>query len=182
MGCHEDGIGPGEENLLKEFLRELGVWQVQHGHIYCIATMLNLTARIAVEIKKLPDWNIDWNDRAVLARHSDTDQLGHPAMVLSCMKKRATKQVFHILVEELHFLLHDPVQNLHQTFLHMGFLYSDVQHPVQFVDGHTLEVVATTVLVGSGCKNYATEAPHSQRYSTIDFLLPVPSHLFQHQW
>jgi hypothetical protein len=70
--------------------------------------MLNLTARIAVEIKNLPDWDVDWNDR--------TPQRDPHTLTISDLlpgegdgvelKKRATLHIMHVLVEEFPALAH----------------------------------------------------------------------------
>ena len=64
--------------------------------------MLNMTARLAIEIRNIPDWNVDWNDRApqrdpatltisdLLPSENDGTEL----------EKRAVNHVMHILVEE----------------------------------------------------------------------------------
>ena len=55
----------------------------------------------------------------------------------------------------------DPIHNLHQTFLHTGFLYSDLRQAIHFEDGH--HIVRHWKLwlprfLGTGCENYGTEA------------------------
>ena len=55
----------------------------------------------------------------------------------------------------------DPIHNLHRTFLHTGFLYSDLRQAIRFEDGH--HIVRHWKLwlprfLGIGCKNYGTEA------------------------
>ena len=64
--------------------------------------MLNLTARIAVEIKNLPDWDVDWNDRAPQQDlHTLTISDLLPGEVDGIeLKKRATLHIMHTLVEE----------------------------------------------------------------------------------
>lgn len=58
--------------------------------------MLNLTARLAVQIQNLPDWEIDWNDTTpqhdpstltdILPNEGDGQEL----------KKRAAQYVMHV--------------------------------------------------------------------------------------
>ena len=64
--------------------------------------MLNMTARLAIEIRNIPGWNVDWNDRApqrdpatltisnLLPSEGDGTEL----------EKRAVNHIMHFLVEE----------------------------------------------------------------------------------
>lgn len=55
----------------------------------------------------------------------------------------------------------DHVHNLHRAFLHMGFLYSDLRQAIRYEDGdHIIRQWKLWLprFLGSGCKNYATEA------------------------
>lgn len=70
--------------------------------------MLNLTARLAVQIQNLPDWEIDWNDTTpqrdpstltitdILPNEGDGQEL----------KKRAVQYVMQFLVTEFSCLNH----------------------------------------------------------------------------
>ena len=64
--------------------------------------MLNMTARLAVEIRNLPDWDVDWNDTAPqrdLATVTISDLLPGEADGTE-LQKRAVHHIMHILVEE----------------------------------------------------------------------------------
>ena len=64
--------------------------------------MLNMTARLAVEIRNLPDWNVDWNDTAPQhdpAALTISDLLPGEADGTE-LQKRAVHHIMHILVEE----------------------------------------------------------------------------------
>lgn len=72
------------------------------------ATMLNLTARIAVEMKNLPDWDVDWNDRAPQRDPQSltiSDFLPNEADGIE-LKRRATLHIMRILTEEFPALAH----------------------------------------------------------------------------
>ena len=56
----------------------------------------------------------------------------------------------------------DPVHNLHRTFLHTGFLYSDLRQAIRFEDGH--HIIRHWKLwlprfLGSGCKTMLSRQP-----------------------
>ena len=81
-----------------------------HVHVHtCImlttdkhSKMLNMTARLAVEIRNLPDWDVDWNDTAPqrdLATVTISDLLPGEADGTE-LQKRAVHHIMHILVEE----------------------------------------------------------------------------------
>lgn len=70
--------------------------------------MLNMTARLAIEIRNIPGWNIDWNDR--------TPQRDPATLTISNLlpsegdgtelEKRAVNHIMHFLVEEFPSLSH----------------------------------------------------------------------------
>lgn len=66
------------------------------------STMLNMTARLAVEIRNLPDWEIDWDDTTPQrdpATLTISDLLPGEADGTE-LQKRAMCYIMHILVEE----------------------------------------------------------------------------------
>ena len=66
------------------------------------STMLNMTARLAVEIRNLPDWDVDWDDTSPQrdpATLTISDILPSEADGIE-LQKRAVRLVMHVLVEE----------------------------------------------------------------------------------
>ena len=64
--------------------------------------MLNMTARLAIEIKNLPDWEVDWNDTTP---QRDPTKLTISNLLPSEadgaeLEKRAVQHIMHTLVEE----------------------------------------------------------------------------------
>ena len=64
--------------------------------------MLNMTARLAIEIKNLPDWEVDWNDTTPQrdpTKLTISDLLPSEADGAE-LEKRAVQHIMHTLVEE----------------------------------------------------------------------------------
>ena len=64
--------------------------------------MFNMTARLAVEMRNLPDWDVDWNDTAPQrdpATMTISDLLPGEADG-TMLQKRAVYHIMHVLVEE----------------------------------------------------------------------------------
>lgn len=66
----------------------------------------------------------------------------------------------------------DPVYTRHRAFLHFGFLYTDLRRAIQWGDGHHIVLhwkLWLPRLIGTGCKNYATEAINLIAHLEADF-------------
>lgn len=66
----------------------------------------------------------------------------------------------------------DPVYSLHRTLLHTAFLYIDLRNAIRWEDGaHIIRHWKLWLprFVGTGCKNYATEAVHLLTNIVADF-------------
>lgn len=66
----------------------------------------------------------------------------------------------------------DPVYMKHRSFLHLGFLYTDLRYAIRWEDG--LHITRHWKLwlprfIGTGCKNYSTEAANLIIHLEADF-------------
>ena len=66
----------------------------------------------------------------------------------------------------------DPVYTRHRGFLHLGFMYTDLRRAIRWEDG--VHIIRHWKLwlprfVGTGCKNYATEAVKLITHHEADF-------------
>ena len=109
------------------------------------STMLNLTARLAVDVRHLPDWEIDWDDNTpqrdpatltitdILPTETDGQEL----------KRRAVQYVMHFLVREFSCLGHlksllpdedSPHFVSKSTVVPMKVLFKDEKYKAQTTD------------------------------------------------
>ena len=66
----------------------------------------------------------------------------------------------------------DPVYSKHRAFLHLAFLYIDLRRAIQWEDGPQILrhwKLWIPRFIGTGCKNYATEAVNLIAHINADF-------------
>lgn len=107
--------------------------------------MLNLTARIAVEMKNLPDWDVDWTDRAPqrdLQSLTISDLLPNEADGIE-LKKKATLHIMHVLAEEFPALAHlqallpspeQVVKGVRSNVVPMKILFKDEKYKSETIE------------------------------------------------
>ena len=108
------------------------------------ATMLNMTARLAVEIKVLPDWDVDWSDTApqrdpASLRISDILPTNDDGIML---RKKATQHIMQVLVDDfpsladLKQLLPTPVRvsGTRSNVVPMKILFQDEKYKSETID------------------------------------------------
>lgn len=89
---------------------------------------------------------------------------------LQWLEEKAKSIVKQTIVHPSHSS--DPVYTRHRTFLHLSFLYLDLRRAIRWGDGpHIIRHWKLWLprFVGTGCKNYATEAVNLIAYLEADF-------------
>ena len=107
--------------------------------------MLNVTARIAVKIENLPDWDVDWDDTTPQCSRRDLncDHFLPSTDDATALNKAATQYIMEFLVEEFD-CLHDlrslvpccqnpnPVKS--PTVAPMAILFRDEKYKAETVE------------------------------------------------
>ena len=107
--------------------------------------MLNVTARLAVKIQNLPDWDVDWNDSTPQQPRSNlTCEHFLPSIDdTDALHKAAVQYVMEVLVQEFDSLAHlKPLVPCRQsphpvklpTVAPMSILFKDEKYKAETVD------------------------------------------------
>ena len=109
---------------------------------------------------------------SVLGLSSPADDIEHTANVewLKAKAKFIVQETIHPIESS------DPVYSKHRAFLHLAFLYIDLRCAIRWEDGpHILRHWKLWLprFIGTGCKNYATEAVNLIANINADF----PKHI-----
>ena len=91
--------------------------------------------------------------------HTPNEPIVHEA-TLEWLETTAERIVANILCPPISINF-DPIYTLHRSFLHTAFLYSDLRQAIRFEEGP--QIIRhwkwwIPRFLGTGCKNYATEA------------------------
>lgn len=109
------------------------------------STMLNLTARLAIAINNLPDWEVDWTDTAP-QRNPDTLSISDilpSAADGEEIRKRAIHYIMQFLVTQFESLKHlqslvPPQSSPHpvarSTVIPMKILFKDEKYKAETID------------------------------------------------